>query len=129
MALTAVEGRYGEFGGVYMPEILMSGINTLNKQWYILKNKRSFQSELGKILCHYAGRPTPLTTAKRFAEIINGPQIFLKREDLLHTDAHKLNNALGQCLLAQHMGKKELLLKPMLGNTVLPLRPLVLIWA
>ncbi len=102
-------GRYGEFGGTYIPELLMTPVSELTQIWNQLKNNHAFRDSLTELLKNYAGRPTALTEVKRFAETINGPRIFLKREDLLHTGAHKLNNALGQCLLAQYMGKKRII--------------------
>ncbi|NNM59760.1 MAG: tryptophan synthase subunit beta [Legionellales bacterium] len=102
-------GRYGEFGGVYMPELLMAPITELAEAWQKIKVDKAFRKMLAELLKNYAGRPTPLTEVSRFAEAINGPRVFLKREDLLHTGAHKLNNALGQCLLAQKMGKKRII--------------------
>ncbi len=98
-----------KFGGTYMPELLMAPINELTETWNKIKSDKKFQQNLDEILKNYAGRPTPLTEVTRFAKAIKGPRIFLKREDLLHTGAHKLNNALGQCLLAQTMGKKRII--------------------
>lgn len=97
------------FGGQFLPEILMTPIQELTLRWNVLKNSLSFQQELDFLLKHYAGRPTPLTEVGNFSKAIHGPRIFLKREDLLHTGAHKLNNALGQCLLAKHMGKTRII--------------------
>jgi tryptophan synthase beta chain len=97
------------FGGQFMPEILMTPIQQLTKQWEKLSQDSSFQKELTALLNHFAGRPTPLTEVKNLAKAIDGPRIFLKREDLLHTGAHKINNALGQCLLAKYMGKKRII--------------------
>jgi tryptophan synthase beta subunit len=104
-----VDGRYGQFGGMFMPELLMPAMHDLQTMWNTLKDDQAFQASLTDVLHNYAGRPTPLTEVKRFAEAINGPRIFLKREDLLHTGAHKLNNALGQCLLAKKMGKTRII--------------------
>lgn len=104
-----LEGRYGEFGGVFMPELLMQPITELQKEWNLAKNNVKFQHELQQILENYAGRPTAMTELCSFAKKINGPRIFVKREDLLHTGAHKLNNALGQCLLAKKNGKKRII--------------------
>lgn len=92
------------FGGQFMPEILMTPIQTLSNNWKALSDQADFKNELDFLLKNYAGRPTPLTEVKNFAKAINGPRIFLKREDLLHTGAHKINNALGQCLLAKRLG-------------------------
>lgn len=93
------------FGGAFLPEELLASIQNLKAEWEILKTQQSFLSELDCILRNYAGRQTPLTEVKNFARAIDGPRVFLKREDLLHTGAHKLNNALGQCLLAKYLGK------------------------
>ena len=103
------KGRYGEFGGVYMPEILMAPIADLTKHWHEAWKDHQFRNDFFDILHNYAGRPTPLTEVPRFAAAINGPKIYLKREDLLHTGAHKLNNALGQCLLAKRFGKTRII--------------------
>jgi tryptophan synthase beta chain len=100
---------YGQFGGAFVPEILISAISQLEQFWDEKKQDRAFCHELDGILTEYAGRPTPLTEAKRFSEAVGGPRIFLKREDLLHTGAHKLNNSLGQCLLAKHQGKTRII--------------------
>ena len=97
------------FGGQFMPEILMSPIQTLSENWELFKNSPQFKKELDHLLKTYAGRETPLTEVKNFAKAISGPRIFLKKEDLLHTGAHKINNALGQCLLAKHLGKKRII--------------------
>ncbi len=97
------------FGGQYLPEILMTPIQELALAWETLRKSEDFQSELVDLLQHYAGRPTPVTEMKNFAKAINGPRIFLKREDLLHTGAHKINNALGQCLLAKRLGKTRII--------------------
>jgi len=101
--------NYGEFGGVYIPEILMAAVLELQEYWEKFRSCPQFGEELNEILTNYAGRETPLTEVKQFSKAIGGPRIFLKREDLLHTGAHKLNNALGQCLLAKKMGKKKII--------------------
>jgi tryptophan synthase beta subunit len=97
------------FGGQFLPEILMTPIEDLTKNWETLKNSPNFHKELDLLLKQYAGRPTPLTEVKNFSKSIDGPRIFLKREDLLHTGAHKINNALGQCLLAKYLGKTRII--------------------
>lgn len=97
------------FGGQFMPEILMTPIQTLAKHWERLRHDAKFQNELAELLKNYAGRPTPITEIKNFSKAIGGPRVFLKREDLLHTGAHKINNALGQCLLAKYLGKKRMI--------------------
>lgn len=103
------KGRYGEFGGMYMPEILMAAVEDINTAWKNVWKNAEFKKNFNSILENYAGRPTPLTEVKRFAAAINVPHVYLKREDLLHTGAHKLNNALGQCLLAKTMGKTRII--------------------
>lgn len=97
------------FGGAYLPEILIAPIQSLQKAWKIYRSDLPFLQELSQMLQDYAGRKTPLTEVKQFAKAIQGPRIFLKREDLVHTGAHKLNNALGQCLLAKKMDKKRII--------------------
>lgn len=98
-----------QFGGQFVPEILMVPIQNLTKHVDVLLKDHQFQKELNDLLNEYAGRPTPLTEVGNFAKAIDGPRIFLKREDLLHTGAHKINNALGQCLLAKRMGKTRII--------------------
>ena len=107
--LKADEGRYNGFGGCYLPEGLMAPIFELEKAYYHFINNKNFLETYKALLVQYVGRPTPLTEVKRFSEAIDGPHIFLKREDLLHTGAHKINNAMGQCLLAKMMGKKRVI--------------------
>ncbi len=108
-SLKANKTRYGEFGGKFMPELLMAPISELELAFNASKADLEFQKNLSRLLKNYAGRPTALTEVTRFSKAIDGPRIFLKREDLLHTGAHKLNNALGQCLLAQKMGKTRII--------------------
>ena len=105
----SINGRYGQFGGTYMPELLMAPITELSEAWQQIKSNQQFRNNLSNLLKNYAGRPTPLTEVSGFSKAIKGPRIFLKREDLLHTGAHKLNNALGQCLLAKEMGKTRVI--------------------
>lgn len=100
---------YGQFGGQFLPELLIAPVQQLEHAFLAIKQDKAFVNELDFLLHTYAGRPTPLTEVKRFAEAINGPRIFLKREDMVYTGAHKFNNALGQCLLAKHMGKKRII--------------------
>jgi len=102
-------GRYGSFGGVYLPELLMGPQQELTDQWNQLKTDSLFWENFHSLLRFYGGRPTPLTQVQQYSEAIRGPRVYLKREDLLHTGAHKLNNALGQCLLAQKLGKKRII--------------------
>ncbi len=103
------KGYFGEFGGRYAPEILTESLFELEKIYYKLKNKKSFQKELNYYYKNYAGRPSPLSFAERLTKEWNGAQIYLKREDLNHTGAHKINNTLGQALLTKEMGKKRII--------------------
>lgn len=100
---------FGSFGGRYVPELLIAPLEELELAATYFFKLSSFQREFKELLQEYAGRPTALTEVKRFSAAIHGPRIFLKREDLLHTGAHKINNALGQCLLAKEMGKQEII--------------------
>lgn len=108
-SLRASKGRFGEFGGCYVPESLMAPLQELRQQFDCCVADPQFHRDFIQLMNHYAGRPTPLTQVTNFAAAINGPTIVLKREDLLHTGAHKLNNAIGQCLLAQLMGKTRVI--------------------
>jgi tryptophan synthase beta chain len=102
-------GRYGPFGGRYVPETLVAPLEELERAYSEARADASFQKELDDLLHNFAGRPTPLQFASRLTEKLGGPRIYLKREDLLHTGAHKINNALGQGLLAVRMGKKRII--------------------
>ena len=102
-------GRFGEFGGQFVPEVLMPALAELEEAWNAAKSDPAFHSDLDQILREYAGRPTPLTDAARLSNELGGARIYLKREDLAHTGAHKINNALGQALLARRMGKRRII--------------------
>jgi tryptophan synthase beta chain len=102
-------GRFGVYGGRYVPETLMAALEELEHAYDQAKTDLAFQAELDDLLHNYCGRPTPLYFAKRLTEQCGGAKIYLKREDLLHTGAHKINNALGQGLLARRMGKKRII--------------------
>jgi tryptophan synthase beta chain len=102
-------GRFGIYGGRYVPETLMAALVELEHEYNAAKVDQAFQTELAGLLKDFAGRPTPLYYAKRLTEELDGAKIYLKREDLLHTGAHKINNALGQALLARRMGKKRII--------------------
>ncbi|GMA60872.1 hypothetical protein GCM10025859_13120 [Alicyclobacillus fastidiosus] len=102
-------GRFGGFGGRYVPETLMSALIQLEKDYLRLRADADFQRELKYFLEQYSGRPTPLYYAERLSEALGGPKIYLKREDLNHTGAHKINNTIGQALLAVHTGKKRII--------------------
>ncbi len=102
-------GRFGEFGGQYVPETLMSALRQLEDDYARLSQDDEFTAQLSEYLSTYSGRPTPLYYAKRLTELLGGPKIYLKREDLNHTGAHKINNTLGQGLLAKMTGKKRVI--------------------
>jgi tryptophan synthase beta chain len=103
------KGHYGSYGGQYVPETLMFPLEELEEAYNAAKADPGFQAELEKLLQHYSGRPTPLYYAGRLSEAVGRGKIYLKREDLNHTGAHKINNCLGQALLAQRMGKKRII--------------------
>jgi len=105
----AVPGRFGAFGGRYVPETLMAALDELERAYEKAKRDRSFHLRLDELLRTYAGRPTPLFFARRLAQQLGGARVYLKREDLLHTGAHKINNCLGQALLAERMGKRRII--------------------
>jgi tryptophan synthase beta chain len=102
-------GHFGPYGGRYVPEVLMSPLEELEKAYAAARQDPAFSAELNDLLRNYAGRPTALFFAKRLTEKLGGADIWLKREDLLHTGAHKINNCLGQILLARRMGKKRII--------------------
>jgi len=101
-------GHFGPYGGRYVPEVLMAPIEELEQAYLAARDDPAFQSELAELLRTYAGRPTPLYFAKRLTESLGGARLWLKREDLLHTGAHKINNCLGQALVARRMGKRRI---------------------
>src|SRR5271170_2503554 len=102
-------GRYGRYGGRYVPETLMAPLEELERAYAAARADSTFQAELDALLHNFAGRPTPLQFAARLTEQLGGPRVYIKREDLLHTGAHKINNALGQGLLAVRMGKRRII--------------------
>ena len=102
-------GYFGDYGGRYVPETLVPALADLARSYESVKNDASFQDELGGLLAHYAGRATPLYYAANLTRRCGGARIFLKREDLAHTGSHKINNALGQGLLAKRLGKKRII--------------------
>ena len=102
-------GHFGPYGGRYVPEVLMAPLEQLEKAYLEARHDPAFQTELKDLLANYAGRPTPLYYAKRTSETLGGAKIYIKREDLLHTGAHKINNCIGQALLARRMGKKRII--------------------
>ena len=105
----ATANRYGEFGGIFMPESLMAPLAELQGSFSHAITDPIFTQGFAELLTHYAGRATPLTEVPRLRQAAKGPRLLLKREDLLHTGAHKINNALGQCLLAKMMGKNRII--------------------
>src|SRR5271156_269560 len=104
-----VEGRFGVYGGRYVPETLMAALEELEREYENAKRDRGFRRRLDELLHTYAGRPTPLFFARRLTGKLRGAKIYLKREDLLHTGAHKINNCLGQGLLAERMGQRRVI--------------------
>lgn len=102
-------GHFGNYGGMFVPETLMAPLQELAAEYERTKLDESFQAELDDLLKNYCGRPTPLYFAERWTEKLGGAKIYLKREDLLHTGAHKINNAIGQILLAKRIGKKRII--------------------
>ncbi len=107
--LPDAHGRFGAFGGRYVPETLVAPLEELERAYAEARADKSFLAELDSLLRTFAGRPTPLQFASRLTDLLGGPKIYLKREDLLHTGAHKINNSLGQGLLAVRMGKKRVI--------------------
>ena len=102
-------GFFGRFGGRFVPETLMAALDEFESAYKKLKHDAQFRLELADVLSDFVGRPTPLTEAKKFAELAGGFRLFLKREDLTHTGAHKINNAIGQALIARRMGKQRII--------------------
>ena len=102
-------GHFGPYGGRYVPEVLMSPLEELELAYREARCDPAFRAELDELLADYAGRPTPLYFARRLSERLGGARLYLKREDLLHTGAHKINNCLGQILLARRMGKRRII--------------------
>ena len=103
------KGRYGQFGGRFVPETLMGAIDELEREYRAAQADESFQAELKDLSRNYVGRPTPLYYAENLTRELGGARIYIKREDLAHTGAHKINNALGQALLAKRMGKNRII--------------------
>ncbi len=107
--LPDARGHFGPYGGMFVPETLMTALEELSAEYTSAKSDPAFQTELADLLRDFAGRPTPLYLAARLTNDLGGAKIYLKREDLLHTGAHKINNALGQILLARRMGKRRII--------------------
>lgn len=112
------EGRFGQFGGRFVPETLMTALLELETAYEEAIKDAAFTEELSYYLKYYVGRETPLYFAENLTRKLGGAKIYLKREDLNHTGAHKINNAIGQALLAKRMGKRKLLRRQELGNMV-----------
>lgn len=108
-SLPDARGHFGTYGGMYIPETLVSVFEELSNEYQAARQDPAFQAELDGLLRDYCGRPTPLYFAERWTEKLGGAKVYLKREDLLHTGAHKINNALGQILLARRLGKKRII--------------------
>jgi tryptophan synthase beta chain len=106
---SGVDGHYGDFGGAYVPEVLVSAVSNLTRAYLALREDAGFWRELDELGRTFAGRPTPLYRAARLSERVGDVEILLKREDLAHTGAHKINNALGQALVAQRMGRRRII--------------------
>jgi tryptophan synthase beta chain len=109
VSLPDAHGRFGRFGGKYAPETLMPALTELEEAYEAARNDSSFQAEIDRLATYYVGRPTPVYFAENLSNQIGGAKIYLKREDLAHTGAHKINNALGQALLAKRMGKRRII--------------------
>ncbi|MEW8431141.1 MAG: pyridoxal-phosphate dependent enzyme, partial [gamma proteobacterium symbiont of Ctena orbiculata] len=103
------QGHFGPYGGLFVSETLMAPLQELRQAYQHYMQDRAFLEELDQDLAHYVGRPSPIYHAKRWSEQLGGAQIYLKREDLNHTGAHKVNNTVGQALLARHMGKSRII--------------------
>ena len=109
IALPDKKGYFGEFGGRFVPETLVPALDELAEAYHKIQKDQTFWDEYNRLACDYIGRPTPIYHAANLSQKIGGAQIYLKREDLAHTGAHKINNAVGQGLLAQRMGKKRII--------------------
>ena len=107
--LPDAHGHFGAFGGMFVPETLMTALNELTAEYEKARQDPAFQAEFDALLAHYIGRPSPLYFAERLTEKLGGAKIYLKREDLNHTGAHKINNALGQALITRRLGKKRVI--------------------
>ena len=106
LSLPDSNGRFGDYGGKFVSETLMPALDELEKNYRKIKNNNKFKKDVSKLLKDFVGRPTPLYLAERTTKSLGGAKIYLKREDLAHTGAHKINNTIGQAILAKLMGKK-----------------------
>ncbi|HBR56734.1 MAG TPA: tryptophan synthase subunit beta, partial [Blastocatellia bacterium] len=102
-------GYWGDYGGRFVPETLVAPLDELSEAFFAYRDDPGFRGEFADLLKNYSGRPTPLFSARRLSELLGGAKIYLKREDLNHTGAHKINNCIGQILLARRMGKKRII--------------------
>src|SRR5215467_6991158 len=109
VALPDARGYFGKYGGRFVPETLIPSLDELTAAYLQLRDDLDFQADLAHLQKTYVGRPTPISYARRLSEHLGGAQIYLKREDLAHSGAHKINNALGQALLAKRMGKQRII--------------------
>ena len=126
--MSNAKGRFGIHGGQYIPETLMNAVIELEEAYNHYKDDPQFQAELTELLNEYAGRPSRLYYAEKMTKDLGGAKIYLKREDLNHTGAHKINNVLGQALLAKKMGKTASSLRPAQDSTVLQPLQQQLLW-
>src|ERR1700742_4644737 len=122
-AVPDATGHFGPYGGRFVPETLMHPLQELEEEYFRAQNDPEFQRELAYYLEEFCGRPTPLYFAERLTRELGGAKIYLKREDLLHTGAHKINNAIGQVLLARRMGKTRIIAEPGAGQHALATAP------
>ena len=122
------KGRFGIHGGQYIPETLMNAVNDLEKAYNYYKNDEQFNKELTALYNEYAGRPSLLYYAEKMTKDLGGAKIYLKREDLNHTGSHKVNNALGQALLAKKMGKTRLIAETGAGQHGVATATVRLLW-
>ena len=126
--MSNAKGRFGIHGGQYIPETLMNAVIELEEAYNHYKDDPQFQAELTELLNEYAGRPSRLYYAEKMTKDLGGAKIYLKREDLNHTGAHKINNVLGQALLAKKMGKTRLIAETAQASTVLQPLQQQLLW-
>ena len=119
----SADGYFGAYGGTFIPEALVAAVDEVAAEYEKAKADPAFVARLGELLAHYAGRPSALTEVPRFAGQAGGARVFLKREDLNHTGSHKVNNALGQALLAARMGKRRVIAETGPASTGWPPRP------
>ena len=122
--LPDAKGHFGPYGGVFVSETLISALEDLKAAYARFKDDPTFKAEFAYELKHYVGRPSPIYHARRWSEHFGGAQVYLKREDLNHTGAHKINNVIGQALLARHLGKPRVIAETGAGQHAWQLQPL-----